>query len=412
MGTLTKTIKLHLHTDKETDLLFQEVTKRYASACDYVSQYIFENNFPLDHTKVQKKIYGDIRRVFDMKSQMSISTIRTVVARYKAVKEQLTQNPYRYKDVDGKWKYAEKTLEWLYKPVKFSRPQADFVRNKDYRFVEGMTVLSINTLKKRVRVSFDIPECYREYLEPGSPWKFGTGKLVRMKKKWYFHIPVTKEIPDEPEVLAPFLIVGIDRGLRFLIAAYDGEGKTLFINGAEVLKKRKIFIDVRAELQARDTKSAKRVLKRLSGRENRWMSDVNHCISKTLVDKYGGNILFVIEDLAGVSFFEKNLSNRNSSSRNELRSWAFYALEQYLIYKAAEKGSFVIKVSPKYTSQRCPKCGRIRKENRIHDRHEYICDACGYRSNDDRIGAMNLLDLGLQYLSGIEKPMFQSPPGG
>ena len=411
MASLTKTIKLHLHTDKDTNLLFREVTKRYADACNYISRYIFENNFPLNYANVHKAIYGEDRDIFKTKSQMTISAFKTVTARYKTVKEQLSQKPYKYKDVDGTWKYIPKTLEWLYKPVKFSRPQADFVRNKDYRFAEEMTVLSINTLKKRVRVSFDIPECYREYLEPGSPWKLGTGKLVRMKKKWYFHIPASREIPDLEIETDLEHIVGIDRGLRFLAVSYDENGKTMFEDGNKILEKRSTFKNVRAELQSKGTKSAKRVLKRLSGRENRWMSDVNHRISKALVDKYGGNTLFVLEDLTGVSFSEKNLANRNSSGRNELRSWAFYKLETFLEYKAAGKGSSVIKVSPKYTSQRCPKCGRICKENRKHEKHEYICDACGYRSNDDRIGAMNLLELGVMYVLGNKKPMYQLPKG-
>lgn len=77
-----------------------------------------------------------------------------------------------------------------------------------------------------------------------------------------------------------------------------------------------------------------------------------------------------------------------------------------LIYKAAEVGSFVMKVPANYTSQRCPKCGRIHKENRNHKTHEYICDACGYRSNDDRIGAINLYELGTMYVSGDTNPRF------
>ena len=42
----------------------------------------------------------------------------------------------------------------------------------------------------------------------------------------------------------------------------------------------------------------------------------------------------------------------------------------------------MLEMSPKYTSQRCPKCGRIRKANRHHDTHEYVCDACGYEDID------------------------------
>jgi IS605 OrfB family transposase len=136
------------------------------------------------------------------------------------------------------------------------------------------------------------------------------------------------------------------------------------------------------------------------------MSDVNHQISKTLVNRYGSNALFVIEDLTGVSFDEQNLSHHKAKGRNELRSWTFYQLEQFLTYKAVEAGSYVIKVPADYTSQRCPKCGRIHKENRNHDTHEYICDACGYRSNDDRVGAMNLYTLGTLYVSGDSNPRF------
>ena len=201
-------------------------------------------------------------------------------------------------------------------------------------------------------------------------------------------------------------LIGIDRGLRFLVTTYDEKGKTNFVNGSDIMKKRDKFQAVRAELQSRGTKSAKRVLKRLAGRENRWMTDVNHQISKTLVHSYGENTLFVIEDLAGVSFSEENLKNRSSDGRYELRSWSFYQFEQFLIYKANEIGAKVLKVPANYTSQRCPVCGRIHKENRNHNTHEYICDMCGYRSNDDRIGAMNLFALGLEYVNGEINPHF------
>ncbi|MBR6000932.1 MAG: transposase, partial [Oxalobacter sp.] len=86
--------------------------------------------------------------------------------------------------------------------------------------------------------------------------------------------------------------------------------------------------------------------------------------------------------------------------------WAFYQLEEFLKYKAESSGSAVIKVASDYTSQRCPKCGCIHKENRHRKTHEYICDSCGYRSNDDRVGAMNIHELGTMYVSGKRKPRF------
>ena len=38
--------------------------------------------------------------------------------------------------------------------------------------------------------------------------------------------------------------------------------------------------------------------------------------------------------------------------------------------------------------------------------NEYICDSCGYRSNDDRISAMNLYELGKTHVSGDTHPRF------
>ena len=135
------------------------------------------------------------------------------------------------------------------------------------------------------------------------------------------------------------------------------------------------------------------------------MTDVNHVLSKALVERYGAGTLFVIEDLEGVSFAEENLRRKSSKSRQNLRSWAFFQFEQFLGYKAEERVSYVLKVPAKYTSQRCPKCGVIDKTQRHHDEHEYHC-RCGFRTNDDRVGALNLLYLGERFLAGEDKPKF------
>lgn len=263
--------------------------------------------------------------------------------------------------------------------------------------------MSLNTLEPRVKVNY-VDSCWQEYFD-GS-WSFGTGKVVEMKGNWYFHIPVTKELSDEDISRGQVKhVTGVDRDFRFLATTYNENGKCGFVSGKSILRKRQKFIERRAELQKKHTWSAFRALKRLSDRENRWMSDVNHRISKTLVNKYGENTLFVLEDLAGVSFEESNLSGTARQNR-EKSSWSFYQLEMFLTYKAAENQSKVLKVSARYTSQRCPKCGRILKTNRDHGRHLYVCDKCGYQSNDDRVGAMNIQTLGTLRVFGDEHPRF------
>ena len=401
MSSLTKTIKLRIHVTPEQEMLFRQMTEQYRQACNFVSQYIFNNNFNMAYQSLSKELYSGLRGLFGLKSQLAQSSIKTAIAKYKTVKQQLFQNPYRYKDENGNWHCTVKTLEWLWKPVFFSRPQADLVRNRDYSFVNDGRTLSINTLGKRAKCTF-AGEHFTKYFD-GS-YEFGTAKLVELKGRWYLHIPVTKAVEDFQKDNVRH-VVGIDRGLRFLAVSYDEQGKTNFISGRKIASKRHKFQEVRRQLQARGTKSAKRRLKAISGRENRWMSDVNHQISKTLVQKYGKDTLFVLEDLTGVSFEDKNLS-RTAKQNYDLRSWSFYQLEQFLTYKAHENRSEVLKVSAKYTSQRCPKCGTIHKENRDHHKHLYSCQ-CGYKSNDDRIGAMNIQLLGTMWISGDNNPRYE-----
>jgi len=401
MSDLTKTIKLRINVSPEQELLLRQMTEQYRQACNFVSKHIFENQFDLAYQSLNKKLYSNLRSQFGLKSQLAQSTIKTAIARYKTVKQQLLQNPYKYKDEEGKWKYIAKTLEWLWKPIFFSRPQADLVRNRDYSFIDDGQNLSINTLGKRTKCSFE-GEHFAEYLD-GS-WNLGTAKLVELKGLWYLHIPVTRAVEDfQKENICH--VVGIDRGLRFLTVSYDEHGKTEFISGRKIATKRHKFQEVRRQLQSKGTKSAKRRLKAISGRENRWMSDVNHQISKTLVQKYGKDTLFVLEDLTGVSFEKSNLT-RTAKQRYDLRSWSFYQLEQFLTYKAHENRSEVLKVSARYTSQRCPKCGTIHKRNRDHYRHLYSCQ-CGYKSNDDRIGAINIQLLGTMWVSGDNNPRYE-----
>lgn len=408
MPTIAKTMKLHIHVSDSDVVSLKELTERYREACDFVSQYVFDNGFITNFAKIQEVLYTTVRSTYGLKAQMTISVFKTVTARYKTVQEQLYRKPYTYLDENGSRQMITRTLDWLMKPIRFSRPQADLVRTRDYSFTKdkrtGENLLSLNTLGERIKVSFDVPECFEDYFN-GS-WKFGTGKIVSLNGEWYFHIPMTKELAVECDKEKPEHVVGIDRGLRFLATTYDEKGNTEFYDGKSLMRKRAKFQEVRSELQSKGTKSAKRALKRISGRENRWMSDVNHQISKTLVQKYGENTLFVVEDLRGVSFDEANLKGKTGQQKQDLRTWTFYQFEQFLSYKAHAVGSEVLKVRPDYTSQRCPKCGRIHKENRHHDIHEYICDACRYRSNDDRIAAMNIQLLGTMHISGDTNPRF------
>ncbi|MHC3376663.1 RNA-guided endonuclease TnpB family protein [Ligilactobacillus equi] len=404
----TLTAKVRLYPNHEQTQQFEEVTKEYQRLCNIVSQWYFDEHFLPERKRFQKEMYHDLRAKSNLNSLMVQSVFRTVNARYKTVQTQLKQRPFKYKTDEigaktGKnvWKYIPRDLEWLRKPIKFSRPQADYVRSYNYSFVQKGTKISINVLGKRIKVPFNAT--YLPFSLEDKDIKLGTAKLVCLKGHWFLHMSYTKAISEWQKEDNQH-VVGIDRGLRFLTTAYDEKDKTNFVSGKNIAYKRKKYAYLRSKLQAKGTKSAKRKLKRLAHQENRWMADINHCLSKTLVERYGQNTLFVLEDLTNVTF-EK--SNSNKDQTRELHSWSFYDLQTKLTYKAQRNQSQVLIVSANYTSQRCPRCGQIRKENRNHSLHEYKCVNCGFRTNDDRVGAMNLQELGKQYISGVERPKFE-----
>ena len=396
----TITAKIRLYPTEEQAKQFKAVTVAYQDLCNVVSQWYFDNHFKVNRKKFNAEMYHALRQQMpELNSAMVQSVYRTVETQYKTVKTQLRQQPYHYQDINtGKWYQAYRTLEWLRKPIQFKRPQADYVRNINYSFVQKGTKISMNVLGKRIKVAFN--GNYLDFFDPS--YKLGTARLVQLKKHWFLHISVTIQSDNWTKENDQH-VIGIDRGLRQIMTIYDEQGKTKFFNGRKVAYIRRKYYYLRKQLQSKGTKSAKRKLKKLGQKENRWMTDVNHQLSKTLVDHYGKNSLFVLEDLTDVSF-EKTTSNKEQV--RDLHSWAFYQLEQFLTYKAHLNGSQVINVSAQYTSQHCPKCGQIKKENRNHHLHEYYCDACGFRTNDDRIGAMNLQELGKQYISGVEEPKF------
>ncbi|ADX70902.1 RNA-guided endonuclease TnpB family protein [Lactobacillus helveticus] len=395
-----------LNIDDETAQAFSNTMCKYRDACNFISQYIFEHAFELKQSKLNKALYHDLRDKFELKSQMAQSAIKTVIARYKTVKAQLFQHPFRYdtgkKDGKGRgiWAQIYRDLTWLWQPINFKRPQLDLQRGRDWSYLSATNQLSLNTLNGRRKVDF-VCKGFDQYLDQ-TKWKLGSLKMLQLRGKWYIHLSATTAIP-EFEAEQAVHVVGIDRGLRFLAACYDEKGKSILFSGQKILRKKRKYKKLRAELQAKGTKSAKRRLKKIGQRENRWMSDVNHRLTKTLIDHYGSNTIYALEDLTDVRFAtEKSPKDQ----RYEIVSWAFYQFEQFLTYKANLNSSAVVKVPAKYTSQRCPKCGRIHKDNRDHELHLYTCDKCGYKSNDDRLAAMNIQFLGTLYRSGEEAPQF------
>ena len=359
----TLTAKLQIVVQPSHSQLLLDTMKAYRAACNYVSEQIYHTH-DLKHNSLNRALYQELRNRFGLRSQMAQSVLKTVVAKYKTIREN--------------------RHGWI-RPV-FKQPQYDLVWNRDYSLSTKDRTFSVNTLEGRIKVSFfqngpanRLPAVCR----------FGTAKLVSRHGKFYLYIPYTYEVDDlKTEDIAN--VVGIDRGIRFLAVTYDSKGKSRFYDGKTAAQKRAHYKTLRARLQKTGTPSSKRRLKAIGQRENRWMRDVNHCVSKALVTSNPAGTIFVLEDLKGI---------RSATERIHIKkryisvSWSFYDLEQTLTYKAARNKQMIVKVDPSYTSQTCPKCGHIERSNRNKRIHLFCCNQCGYRSNDDRIVASPLFKI-------------------
>ena len=367
MEQITITAKIQISATADDKVLLNKTMSVYSDACNYVSDYVFQTH-NLKQFSLNKALYTELRERFGLKSQMAQSVFKTVIAKYKTV--------------------LENESKWI-KPS-FKKPQYDLVWNRDYSLTQNY--FSVNTLNRRVKLPY-FAEGMSKYFDH-TIYKFGTAKLVNKHGKYFLHIPVTYDI-EESDISDICNVVGIDRGINFVVATYDSKHKSGFVSGKAIKQKRAHYSKLRKELQIRQTPSARRRMKAIGSRENRWMQDINHCVSKALVKNNPKHTLFVLEDLSGV----RNATERvKTKGRYVSVSWAFYDLEQKLMYKAKQNQSTVIKVNPAYTSQCCPGCGHIEKANRNKKIHLFSCKNCGYKSNDDRIGAMNLYRMGINYL--------------
>lgn len=373
MEQITVTAKIQISASDTDKVLLDETMSVYRDACNYVSDYVFRTH-DLKQFSLNKVLYSTLRRKFGLKSQMAQSVFKTVIARYKTILE--NQN------------------EWI-RPS-FKKPQYDLVWNRDYSLTQNC--FSVNTLSGRVKLPY-FAEGMSKFFDHDI-YRFGTAKLVSKHGKYFLHIPVTYDV-EESRLCDVCNVVGIDRGINFVVATYDSNHKSGFVSGRTVKQKRAAYSRLRKELQMRRTPSSRRRIKAIGQRENRWMQDINHQVSKALVENNPKHTLFVLEDLSGIRSATERVRTKD---RYVSVSWAFYDLEQKLIYKAKQNQSSVIKVDPKYTSQCCPVCGHIEKSNRNKKKHLFCCKNCGYSSNDDRIGAMNLYRMGINYLADSQVP--------
>jgi IS605 OrfB family transposase len=207
----------------------------------------------------------------------------------------------------------------------------------------------------------------------------GQADLVYRDNRFFLFVTVDvgDVPPDDPQGF-----LGVDLGIQNIAADSDGDS----VAGAHLNGLRARHARLRAQLQRKGTKSAKRLLWQRRTKERRFAADVNHRISKALVRKAkdtGRGI--AVENLTGI---HDRVTVRRPPRRS-LHSWAFHQLRAFLTYKARLAGVVLVAVDPRYTSQTCPECGCIDRTSRP-SRDRFQCVACGHAGPADTIAAGNI----------------------
>ena len=194
-----------------------------------------------------------------------------------------------------------------------------------------------------------------------------------------FFLYVTVDVP-EAEPFEPQGTLGCDLGVVNILTDSDG----IVYTGALVNGLRHRHRRLRKKLQAKGTKSSRRLLRKRRQKEARFGRHTNHVIGKQIVAKaLDTKRRIALEDLRGI---RARIRSRKLQ-RATLSSWSFEQLGSFIAYKARREGVPIVYVDPRNTSRTCPACGHVDKANRP-SQSRFLCTRCGLAGLPDYFAAV------------------------
>lgn len=361
---VTRTVNVDLRLSDAEISTVEKVIASYSQMFETVVRWCRDHE-SVNRTRIQKDLYHQLREQEpESLSQFASIAIRAGAAAMKS------------------WNSNNRRTKWKLNP---HRKAKSVPLDKRLFSIRG-SLLTISTTKgsPRIRTSISVPEWFKGRY-PNYECQAATLHISRRGKAY---LKLICRVPIEPNMSNRSQVVGIDRGLYKIAVTSKGDEYT----GATVRSLRRKYRHNRATLQRKGTRSAKRRLRAMSGREKRFTLDTNHVISKQLANDLQV-ATYVLEDLANI-----RAGRHNRTMRKWLGQWAFAQLEFMLRYKCEANGIEVVSVDPKYTSQTCNVCGYRDKHNR--HKGEFMCRKCGATDNADLNAAKNIRD---KYLLSIHK---------
>ncbi|MEV0404459.1 transposase, partial [Actinoallomurus sp. NPDC050550] len=331
------------------------------AAC-WVSGVAFERGVPREY-ELRRHTYAELRER-GLGAQVAQHVIKKVRDAYTSLHANLRAGNL------GK-KGSKRRIKAESKPIAFRPEAAQPFDDRCLSWQCDAQTVSIWTMAGRLKgVRF---ACSPNALKQLIAHRKGESDLV--ERDGVFYLVATCEVP-EAETGEPDGFVGVDLGIVNIATTSTGHRAA----GRNLNRYRKRQLALRAKLQKKGTKSAKRLLAKQRRKESRRAKDINHRISKTIVteaERTGRGIS--LEDLTGI----RERVRLRKPQRVALHSWAFAQLADFIVYKARRAGVPVVFVDPAYSSQECAECGHIDRLNRI-SQALFTCRDCGVVAHADR----------------------------
>jgi IS605 OrfB family transposase len=342
------TAKVKLLTDIQQTNLLQLTMERANACCDWISEIAWERQW-FGQFGLHKIVYKDARAAFpELSSQVVIRCEAKVSQAYAlGKKKKRSFSPL------GAIEYDARLLTW-------------YVSKRE---------VSIWACGGRLRLAFQCGERQLELLQG----KIGQADLVLIDGIFYLFAACCVEEGESLDVQG---VLGIDMGIVNIATDSDGQ----VFSGNEIEDTRCKFAHRRCNLQHNGSKSAKRKLKSISGKQSRFQKHTNHKISKAIVRKaQDTNRSIALEELGGIR--DRVTVRRKQRARHA--NWSFYDLRAKITYKAKRLGIPIILVDPRNTSKMCSACGHIDPSNRP-TQSSFRCVACGFADLADHNAAVNI----------------------
>lgn len=345
LNIMLLTLKVKLQPTEEQRGSLLKTMERFNAACNSISKAAFSSK-TYNKVKLQHLLYYDIRKEYGLSAQLAIRAISKVVESYK-----VERNALHEFDEHGAIVYDQRILSFI-----------------------GLDKASLNTVEGRIIV----PMLMGAYAKLNERRIKGQADLIYIKGEFYLCIVV--DVPEESPI-TPEGYLGVDLGIVNIATTSDG----LKYSGEGCDKTRTKYSRLKAGLQSTRTKSAKRRLKIISGRERRFKTSTNHRISKEIVrSAKGTKRAIVLEDLTHI----RSRTTVRHEQRERHSKWAFDQLRKFIEYKAKIAGVLVELIDGRNTSRQCSECGYVDKNNRRGQ--VFKCLTCGYEENADLNAAKNI----------------------